>query len=184
MSGWIFALVQFLPLSLFAGHAFRHGTPTDERWVEAFQLGAAAALLQLAVVLPQRRPANRLVLAANLYLLGGGLAAVTHQWWVLRLYGVLEEAGIFLCMLGVGAVATLASSAGFVAVVEAQPERVRRASLWLLLATLPALGASLLFRGNRVWAAVVPVVALGGLQRLLVHRLRSARQGEVGDEPT
>ena len=45
--------------------------PTNERWVGAFELAAAAALLQLVIVLPQRRPTNRLILGANLYLLAG-----------------------------------------------------------------------------------------------------------------
>jgi len=179
VSKWIFALVQFFPLSLFAAYAFRQGPPTDDRWVQAFQVGAVAALLQLLIVLPQHWPANRLILAANLYLLGGGLAALTHQWWFLKFYGVLKESGIFLFMLGVGAVATFASSAGFVAVAGAQQERVRRASLWLLAATVPALVASFLFQGNRIWAAVVPVVVLGVLQRVLVHRLHSAEQEEM-----
>jgi hypothetical protein len=62
-----------------------------------------------------------------------------------------------------------------VAVVGAPRERVRRASLWLLAATVPALLASFLFRGDRIWAAVVPVVALGLLQRVLVHRLNAAQ---------
>ena len=38
------ALLQFAPLSLFATYAFWYGAPTPDRWVQAFELGAVAAL--------------------------------------------------------------------------------------------------------------------------------------------
>jgi hypothetical protein len=168
---WLFALIQFFPLSLFAAYAFWHGAPSDARWVEAFQLGALAAFLQLLVVLPQRRPANRLILAANLYLLVGGGAALFHQWWLLSAYDALKESGIFMFMVAVGLVSTFATPAGFVAVV-GPPRDVRSASYWLLAATLLALGVSLIFEGDRTWAAVVPIICLAVLHRLLIHRVR------------
>jgi hypothetical protein len=161
--GTVSSLVQFFPLSLFATYAFWRGVPTNERWVVAFELAALAAVIQLLVLLPQRRPMNRLILGANVYLLIGGAAALAKQWWVLEAYGALKESGIFLSMLGVGVVTTFATSAGFVAVVDAPRERIRRASLWLLGATLIAVVVALAFRGNRAWAAVVPVIALAVL---------------------
>ena len=93
-------LVQFFPLSLFATYAFWRGAPTGERWVQAFELAALAAVVQLLILLPQRRPMNRLILGANLYLLIGGAAALAKQWWLLEAYGALRESGIFLSMLG------------------------------------------------------------------------------------
>lgn len=166
-------LVQFFPLSLFATYAFQRGAPTNERWVTAFELAALAAVIQLLILLPQRRPMNRLILGANVYLLIGGAAALTRQWWVLDVYGVLRESAIFLAMLGVGVVATFATPAGFVAVAGAPPEDVRRASLWLLGVTLAAFVAAVVFRGHRAWAAVVPVITLAVLQRVLASRVRS-----------
>ncbi|MDX1556968.1 MAG: hypothetical protein R3212_13130, partial [Xanthomonadales bacterium] len=66
MPKWIFALIQFLPLSLYATYAFWQGAPDELRWQDAFQLASVAAVIQLAIVLPQPRPASRLVLSANL----------------------------------------------------------------------------------------------------------------------
>jgi non-heme chloroperoxidase len=172
------SLVQFFPLSVFATYAFWYGVPTSQRWVSAFQLAAVAAVIQLLILLPRRRPTNRLILGANLYLLVGGAAALAQQWWLLEAYGALKESGIFLFMLGVGVVTTFATSAGFVAVVGAAPERVRRSSLWLLGATLIAFVIALAFQGNRTWAAVVPVIALAVLQRALASRLRSQPTAE------
>ena len=93
MRSWFIPLVQFLPLSLFATYASWHGPPADDRWVEAFKLGGISAVIQLGIVLRQRRPADRLMLAANLYLVAGALAAFTRQWWVLGWYGRAGPSG-------------------------------------------------------------------------------------------
>jgi len=146
---WAFALIQFLPLSLFASYAFWHGAPDNARWQQAFQLASVAALVQLAIVLPQPRPASRLVLAANLYLLLGGLAFFAQQWWFLRLYDSLRESAIFIIMLAVGVVTTVGSRAGFVAACSIPKRPVVLASLWLLAATATALAASVLKAKSR-----------------------------------
>lgn len=177
MPKWTFALLQFVPLSLFATYAFWHGAPDDARWEMAFELASLAAIIQLAVILPQRRPANRLVLAANLYLLLGGLAFLSHQWWFLRFYESLQEAAIFIVMLAVGTVATLASSAGYVGSQGAPGHRVKRASAVLLLATALALVLAVVFRGDRYVGAVYPIIGLAILQRVLLHHTDRASSG-------
>lgn len=162
-------LVQFLPLSLFATYAFWHGTPTNDRWVEAFKLGGIAALVQMAIVLRQRRPADRLILGANLYLLAGGLAAFARQWWFLGWYGMVGPSGIFMSMFVVGAVATFATSSSFLAVPGAPPPSARRYSLWLLAATLVAVGATSVFGADGTRVAGLAVLALALLRRGLAR---------------
>lgn len=176
MNRWIFALVQFFPLSFFATYAFWHGAPTNDRWVDAFQLASLAGLIQLAIVLPQSRPANRLVLAGNLYLILGGLATITHQWWFLHIYDVLRESAIFIFMAVVGIVATFATPSGFIGVSSASLGSVRAASYWLLGATVLALPISFAFSGNRTYAAVLPIIALAVLQRYLAFRVQRSPQ--------
>jgi predicted MFS family arabinose efflux permease len=180
---WIFALVQFLPLSLFASYAFWLGAPDGNRWQEAFQLASVAALVQLAIVLPQRRPASRLVLAANLYLLLGGLAFFTQQWWFLQLYDSLRESAIFMLMLAVGIVTTFGSRAGFVATCSVPRPSVIRASAWLLAATAVALVISMEYRGDRYLAAVYPIIGLAVLQRVLLHRLARQHGAAANNSP-
>jgi hypothetical protein len=170
MPRWIFSLLQFFPLSLFAAYAFWNGTPDDARWQTAFELAALAAIVQLAILLPQRRPVNRLVLAGNIYLLLGGLAFLTHQWWFLHYYDSLRESAIFIAMLVVGVFAMFATRAGYAAMPDAPRADVWRASAALLFATAVALGVSIAFRGNRYAAAVLPIAALAVLQQLLVRR--------------
>lgn len=181
MPKWIFALVQFAPLSLFAAYAFWNGAADDQRWEVAFKLASVAAIIQLAIILPQRRPANRLVLAANVYLLLGGIAFITRQWWYLALYDALRESAIFIIMLAVGAITTLASRAGYIGVTDVPRRFVVRASVILWLATLAALALSIQFRGDRYLAAVWPIVGLAVLQRILVHR--SSRATDAVIEP-
>ena len=176
----VLGLSQFFPLSVFATYAFRYGAPTSERWIAAFELAAIVAAIQLVILLPRHQPANRLILGANLYLLVGGAAAVTHQWWVLEAYNVLRESAIFLFMLAVGGVTTWATPSGFVAVDGAPRDEVRRASLWMLGATLAAVVTAVVFRGHRTWAAVVPVLALALLHRWLRYRLHARAIGEEG----
>lgn len=180
LPGWLFALVQFLPLSLFATYAFWNGAPDELRWQQAFEIASLAAIAQLAIVLPQPRPVNRLVLAANLYLMLGGLAFLTRQWWYLQIYDALQESAIFVAMLCVGIGATLFTRSGYAALMHTPRHAVIRASLWLLLATVVALGASAIFRGDRNLAAVLPIICLAVLQRVLVAR--ASRQGVAASD--
>lgn len=165
MSKWIFALIQFLPLSTFATFAFWHGTPSNERWLEAFQLGALLGVFQLAILLPQKKPLNRLVLAGNLYLIFGGLAAYFQQWWYLKLYDSLRESAIFIFMISVGVLSTLVSPSGFVAVKGS----ARKFSIYLLVATIAMLPFAIIFEGERTYAAVLPIIFLAILQRFLAY---------------
>lgn len=177
---WIFALVQFLPLSLFATYAAWHGGPEEQRWREAFEVGSVAALIQLVIVMLQPRPVNRLVLAANIYIMLGGLAYLTKQWWFLKIYDALRESAIFVTMLGVGVVTTVFTRPGYAAVTDAPRPAAVHASLWLLAATALALGVSFLFHGNRTLAAVLPIVGLAVLQRTLANRAEQRSQALGG----
>lgn len=159
-------LLGFLALAFFAFLAFGGGPSTDERLVFAFKASAPVAVVELAALLWRPAPANRLILGANLWLISGGLAAFLEQWWWLKGYQQLAEAGLFMSMAMVGLATTTLSPAGFVAV--AGPRRpVVFASLALLAAVCLALFVAIHFRGNVKFAAVVPVIALSWLNRLL-----------------
>ncbi|MBB3168726.1 hypothetical protein [Simiduia aestuariiviva] len=165
MSKWIFALIQFFPLSTFATFAFWYGAPSVERWLEAFQIGALLGLFQLAILLPQKKPLNRLVLAGNIYLIFGGIAVFLQQWWYLEIYDSLRESAILAIMVVVGCITTFTSSYGFIAVKDVS----RKYSLWLLVATLSMLPFSIVFEGNRLYAAVIPIIFLAILHRFLSY---------------
>jgi len=164
-------LLGFLALAVFAAVAFSAGSPTDERLIAAFKLGAALAAAELAVLWARTAPANRLIVGANAWLLAGGLAAFTEQWWWLKAYQRLGETSLFLSMLGVGIAATAFSSTGFVA-VDGPRRKVVKASWALLAAVLVAGAVSVQFRGDVKWAAVLPVIALSWLNRLLARAVK------------
>jgi hypothetical protein len=165
MSKWIFSLIQFFPLSTFAAFAFWNGIPSNERWLDAFQFGALLGLIQLAILLPQKKPLNRLVLAGNIYLILGGLAVFFQQWWFMKVYGSLRESAIILLMAITGIITTLFSSSGFIA-VKGSP---RQYSIYLLAATILMLPFAIYFEGNRTYAAVLPIIFLAVLQRYFSH---------------
>ncbi len=165
MSKWIFALIQFFPLSAFATYAFLYGAPSNDRWIAAFELGALLAGLQLLVLVPQKTPLNRLVLAGNLYLILGGLAAFLNQWWYLELYNYLRESAILMLMALVGLLSTFLSPSGFIGVIGSE----RKFSMYLLIASIAMIPIAILFEGDRTYAAVLPIIFLAVLQRWLAH---------------
>ena len=174
MKSWFYALIQFLPLSSFASFAFWNGIPSNERWVQAFEFGALAGIIQLIIISFQPNPVNRLILGANLYLIVGGIAAFLQQWWLFKLYGSLQESAIFIFIFVVGLVSTFATAAGFLSVQTLAKNRVKNYSYCLLAATLVALCCSLFFQGDRAWSVVVPIIALALLQRLFSYKLKQS----------
>lgn len=164
-------VLGFLALALFAFMAYGSGPPTDERLLLAFKVSAPVAVVELAVLWWRAAPANRLILGANLWLTAGGLAALLQQWWWLKGYQQLGEAGLFVAMALVGLATIAFSPAGFVAVIGPR-RRVVLASFGLLAAVLLALWAAVHFRGDVKFAAVFPVIALSWLNRLLRRMVR------------
>lgn len=173
LGGVLKTLAGNLPVALivFVNFVWWHGTPEPERWIAAFEVASAVAGAQLAWLAMQRETLNRVLLGANLYLLAGGAAAALQQWWFLSIYQSLQETGVLLTMALVGGVTTFADRCGYVGVQVAMPGTVRAASLWLLVATLAAVMASVPLRGNPLWAAALPIIGLTLLQKYLAHRL-------------
>jgi hypothetical protein len=159
-------LLGFLALAFFAFLAFGPQPPSDGRFVLAFKAAAPVALAEVAFLLWRPAPVNRLIFGANLWLIAGGFAAYTQQWWWLRAYQQFGEASLFIAMLLVGIITASFSKTGFVGANGAR-QKVLRASLALLAAVLLSLFAAIYFRGDVKLAAVVPVIALSWFNRLL-----------------
>ena len=168
LAGLIDYLLGFLALTFFAFLAFGRPNPTDEHLVFAFKAAAPVAVAELAALAWRTRPANRLILGANLWLIAGGLAAWLEQWWWLLAYKQWGEAGLFATMMTVGFLSTAFSPTGFVGAVGPRHTTVI-ASAWLLVAVGFALLAAIYFRGDVKLAAVVRVIALSWVNRLLRH---------------
>lgn len=162
-------LLGFLALAVFAAMAFGHGTPTQQQLIGAFQWGAALAVAELMLLVAWRRgPVNRLIIGANVWLILGGLAGFTQQWWFLRLYERLGESSLFATMFVVGLATTAGTPSGFVGTAGARP-RVMLASVALLVAVGAAFVVAQANQGNTKIAAVLPVIGLSWLSRGLKH---------------
>lgn len=159
------SLFQFLPLSVFTIYSFRTGVPSQERLFTGFMIGAVVAVIQLIWLLRQQRPANRLILGANLWLIIGGAAVYFQLWGILKLFREMREAGLLASMLAIGIVTTLFSPAGYIGSSHADAVLVRKKSCLLLLVTVLALLCGLYFRGNTLFAAVIPIIILAVLNR-------------------
>ena len=90
---------------------------------------------------------------------------MAQQWWYLKLYGSLRESAIILLMVIVGSLTTFISSSGFIAVKGSH----RKYSIYLLIATVLMLPFAFYFEGNRIYAAVLPIIFLAILQRYLSY---------------
>jgi len=144
-------------------------------WLYAFMWGGGAAIFQLALfgLFARGYPLNRLILGVNLYLMLGGGAVLSSQMTLLEMLNDLKESSIFLCLLIVGIVTTVASKAGFVGVVQTPRQRdVKRYSLYLLGLTFAALAASFWFRGQITLSAAIPLIVLSVATRWFKWRLQ------------
>src|SRR3989344_2582087 len=92
----ILLLIQFLPLSIFLAVARAHGF-MGNAWPLAFKLGALAAALEIAILLPiLRSKISRLIAGANLFLIVGGLAFFLNNHSLISLIDYLREAGVII----------------------------------------------------------------------------------------
>ena len=108
------------------------------------------------------------------------MAALRVQWWYLQIYDYLRESAIFLAMLLVGIVATFATRHGFIAAQGADIKWNRYYSVLLLGANVFCFIPALVFEGNRIWSAVVPIVALAVIRRYFVHLASQKSHAAVG----
>lgn len=165
--------IQFLPLSAFAIYAFWNGEPEGLRWSNAYAFGSILALLQFIIFFFLKRPSNRLILAANLYLLLGGLAVLLKQWWFFQIYGALRESAILLSMSVVGIFTTLFTPAGFIGIRNSNFKKTKQYSFLLLALTFAAFCISFANRGNTLFGATIPIIVLALSNRYFAKRLRS-----------
>lgn len=170
--------LAFLPAVVFLRFAQWEGTVSDERWMLAFQVALPFALGYLIAAVVRGTPSNRLVLATNLYLLGGGVMSFFHYWEGLAWYGQLREAAVMWIVVVVGIAATLFTRAGFIAVRSTNTQMIRRDSLILMVAACMGLTVAYVGRGNPFVAVVLPMM----LMSLLGHTLRSAYNDSRGNQ--
>ena len=119
-----------------------------QNWETPFIVSGLVALIPILGGFYRKKIFNRVLLGLNLYLLTGGIALITHQWWLNRLYGRFQGSGMLAWVVLVGLVSMVASSRGFIGVDCPDAKQVKVFSLYLLLVSMGAFLISFGFQGN------------------------------------
>lgn len=152
--------LEALPLSIFLIFLRYFDTAIAQSWKAAFIGSGLAAVISILYGFHEKMIFNRVLLGINLYLISGGIAVITHQWWLNTLYYNLQASGILAWVFLVGLVSLGVSPRGFIGVDDLDRKKVYQLSLYLLLVSAVALLISFGFRGNRMLSEVIPFVML------------------------
>jgi hypothetical protein len=164
--GLIEYLLGFIALTAFGALAFAAAPQTSATWRHAFIVSGAIACVELAILVYRAKPANRLIIGANIWLIAGAAAFLSKQWWLLTFYERWQGISLVGAMFAVGVLTSIFSPAGFVGAIGPKPA-VTLTSVALLVAT----GCVLWF----VWQSseppqstmVAPLVGLALFNRVL-----------------
>lgn len=161
---------NFVPLTVFVLYASWGGQDEFTRWLQAFEYGALLAIVQLWCC-RHFLPLNKLMLAADLYLLLGGVASVSDWHLVQLLLDHWRASGLFLWIAVFCLACTLFHPAGCLSQYGATRQHTILASRWLCLASCIALLPSLLSSWSLLYSAFVPLVLLSVLEKNLCRQL-------------
>lgn len=161
---------QFVPLTFFVLYASWQGQDSFVRWLQAFEYSALLALLQLWLC-RQLRPVNKLMLAANLYLLLGAAASVlqlSELQWLLDLW---RAQALFVGIALLNLLCLFTHPAGCLSAYPQHQRDGQTASLLLWLASLLALLPAMLTQWSLLYSAFLPLLLLSLLEKWLSRRV-------------
>ena len=164
-------LLEAVPLAVFLLYRKHMDTAIAQNWEAPFIVSGLLAVVVLLVLVYRKVLGNRIFLGINLYLLSGGLAFLTHQWWLNRLYDHLQASGMVLWIIITGIASTFLSTGGFIGVPSPDTKSVQRYSVYLIVVSVFAWAVSFGFRGSPILSELVPFIGLFGVQRMLKRRL-------------
>ncbi len=166
-------ILETVPLIVFLISVSFIDKSIPMNWEGPFVLSGFVALAVILVFLYRKLLLNRIFLGINLYLFSGGLAFITHQWWLNQIYDSLQASGVLIWVIGIGVISTLISSKGFIGVESPDKKTIKKYSFFLLAASAIAFALSFGFQGNRILSESIPFVGL-----FLVHSSLKARLTE------
>ena len=135
---------------------------------------AAALTVPVALLVRIRgHRANPILIGTGLWLWIGAVAFWVPIEALTALYARIQAAGLFICALGVGIVATLASDAGYIGCPHPDRAWVRRTSLALLGLTVGVVAWSLWMRHDVRLGGGLPFIVLNVARRIAIARARS-----------
>ena len=166
-------IFEAAPLMIFLGYIRIIDANVPENWKLPYIISGLAAVIVIIIFLYKKRLLDRLFLGFNLYFISGGIAFITNQWWLSKLYYQLQASGLLLWVIITGITTILFSSYGFVGVKSSDTTSVKKYSYYLLFFSIIAFSFSFICRGNRVLSEIVPFIGLYLLQSVLREKLKT-----------
>ena len=165
------SILQALPLTLFLVilRTAPPKSPTD--WQLPFIAAGLATVAIITIMAVKKEKLNRIFLGINLYFFTGGLAFVTHQFWLNNIYGHLTASGMLLWVTAVGLVTTIATPTGFIGEAHRDKALVKKYSGLLIAATLIAAALSYGFKDNHLLSEIIPFTGLFIVYGMLKNKL-------------
>ena len=158
---------EFLPLLAFV-YAGRVESGLSER----FFWGAGVAVVIVPVLVALRWRLNPLLIAVNAWLCLEALTFLVQIPMLTEVRRALAESAFFLAMIVIGSGFIALSERGLLAGPHEDRRQVRLYSLILMALVAGGLACSLAFRGNEMFAAVLPGTAIFVAQALMDASLR------------
>ena len=167
---------EAIPLSIFLIYFRFVDAKNLQNWRSTFFICGLVSFLIIILFLYKKMLFNRLLLGTNIYFLCGGIAFITHQWWLLEIYNKLQASGVLVWIIIVGIVSTLLSPRGFIGVQSPDIKSVKKFSLYLLFLSLCAFIISFGFQGSRILSEILPFIALYVILSFFKKRLTEKNQ--------
>lgn len=163
-------LIQLVPILALAAPFVLRG---EVDVAAAGPMFGVAALLTVPVFLLLRARSltlNPILVGTALWLWSGAVAFGLPIVPLAELYAQTQAAGLFVCALGIGVVATFASDAGYIGCRHPDRGWIRRASLALLGLTVAVVAWSLWMRHDVRLGGGLPFIVLNMARRIGIAR--------------
>jgi len=171
---YVAKIIQFFPIVLFV-YTYR----ITHTWETAFFIGGAGALLQTTTFLALKWQLERLLLAVNLFLVGGAAGMLFKIGWLLDLYDELMQGTLLMWYAVIGLITTLCAPTGFLGIEHPNKQLIKQYSWYLLGATVFFVGWSYYFRGETIIAFMLsgglPFGCLIALHKYLVRKVITSK---------
>ncbi|MCP4551858.1 MAG: hypothetical protein GY834_07440 [Bacteroidetes bacterium] len=164
-------IIEATPLMIFLGYLRIIDTQIPENWKMPFLVSGCAATFIIAFSVYKKTLMDRILLGFNLYFITGGVALITHQWWLNNFYDQLHASGLLLWVIIIGLITAFLSSYGFIGVKSSDAKSIRKYSYYLLFFSIIAFSISFIFREDRVLSELVPFIGLFVLQGVLKEKV-------------
>ena len=164
-------IVEAIPLIIFLGYLRIIDTQIPDNWKMPFLVSGCAAIFVIVFSFYKKTVLDRILLGFNLYFITGGVAFITRQWWLNRIYDQLHASGLLLWVIIIGLATTFISSYGFIGVKSSDTNSIKKYSFYLLFFSTIAFSLSFVCRGNRLLSELVPFISLFVLQGILKKKI-------------